>query len=252
MRTFTKAALTAELARARANGWDAAMAAAETAKTLPPGILLAVASQETDMNDVVGDGGHGRGLFQIDDRSHTDFLQRNGGSGAGKKPPIAAATLYAAGILRWGFDYGESNGVKAADRLKFMLSAYNAGAGGAIAGYREGDSDRRTTGGDYGRAVLLRYALFQELLGVAPKPKLLTVGSRNEQVTALKTRLAKWYRKHAPGEWERFKVKPGTYFGAQLEKAVRDFQTRVGIEVDGRAGDDTHGALERDKKPKRR
>jgi hypothetical protein len=253
MRTFTKAELTAELARARANGWDGAMTAAETAKTLPAGILFAVASQETDMNDVVGDGGHGRGLFQIDDRSHTDFLRRNGAGAAGGKPRVAAAALYAAGILRWGFDYGASNGVKQADRLKFMLSAYNAGAGGALAGYREGDSDRRTTGGDYGRAVLLRYATFQELLGVAPKPKpVLKTGSRGRRVTALKTKLAKWYDKHAPGEWATFKVKPGPYYGVQLERAVREFQTRTGLEVDGKAGDDTHKALEKDKKPKRR
>jgi hypothetical protein len=253
MRPFTKAQLTAELARARANRWDAAMTAAETAKTLPAGIIFAVASQETDMNDVVGDGGHGRGLFQIDDRSHQDFLQRNGGGGAGKKPPVAAAALYAAGILRWGFDHGASNGVKPADRLKFMLSAYNAGAGGALAGYREGDSDRRTTGGDYGRAVLLRYAVYQELLGVEPTPKpTLKTGSRGRRVTALKTKLAAWYDKHAPGEWETFKVKPGPYYGVQLERAVRGFQTRVGIEVDGRAGDDTHRALEQDKKPKPR
>lgn len=249
MRPFTKAGLTAELARARAQKWESAMTAAETAKTLPAGLLLAVASQETDMNDVVGDSGHGRGLFQIDDRSHTDFLTRNGAAGASGKPPVGAAALYAAALLRGNFDYGAANGVKQADRLKFMLSAYNAGAGGAIAGYREGDSDRRTTGGDYGRSVLLRYAVFQELLGAAPKPHL-KVGSRGRRVTALKTRLRKWYAKHAPAEWEDFKVKPGPYYGVKLEAAVRDFQTRVGIGVDGVAGDDTAEALESDKKPR--
>jgi hypothetical protein len=251
VRPFTKAELTAELARARAQKWESAMTAAETAKTLPAGLLLAVASQETDMNDVVGDSGHGRGLFQIDDRSHTDFLTRNGAAGAGGKPPIGAAALYAAALLRGNLDYGAANGVKQADRPKFMLSAYNAGAGGAIAGYREGDSDRRTTGSDYGRAVLLRHATFQELLGAAPEPKpLLKAGSRGRRVTALKTKLARWYDKHAPGEWEGFKVKPGPYYGAQLEAAVREFQTRVGIGVDGVAGDDTAEALSRDKKPK--
>lgn len=249
MRQFTKAALTSELARARAEKWDRAMAVAETEKELPAGLLLAVASQETDMNDVVGDGGHGRGLFQIDDRSHTDFLKRNGAGGVGGKPPTAVAALYAAGLLRWNLDYGASNGVRQGDRLRFMLSAYNAGAGGAIAGYREGDSDRRTTGGDYGRSVLLRYAVFQELLGAAPKPHL-KVGSRGRRVTALKTRLGKWYAKHAPAEWEDFKVKPGPYYGVKLEAAVRDFQTRVGIGVDGVAGDDTAEALESDKKPR--
>jgi hypothetical protein len=40
--------------------------------------------------------------------------------------------------------------VREADLLKLALSAYNAGAGGALAGYRKGDSDSRTTGHDYG------------------------------------------------------------------------------------------------------
>ena len=46
------------------------MKTAERATSLPTGLLLAVASQETDMNDGDGDGdgGHGRGLFQIDGR----------------------------------------------------------------------------------------------------------------------------------------------------------------------------------------
>jgi hypothetical protein len=110
-RTFDRATLGAEVARARAFGWDAHMRQAERAASLSPAILLAVASQETDMNDVVGDGGHGRGLFQIDDRSHGDFLAREGAAGAGAKPPIAAAARYAAALLRSNLDHGAKNGV---------------------------------------------------------------------------------------------------------------------------------------------
>jgi hypothetical protein len=249
MRPFTKAALTAELARARAKKWDKAMAAAETEKDLPVGLLLAVASQETDMNDVVGDGGHGRGLFQIDDRSHTDFLRENGAGGAGGKPPVKSAAGFAAALLRGNFDFGVGKGVRKADRTKFMLSAYNAGAGGALAGHAEGDSDKRTTGGDYGKSVLARYAVFQELLGTAPKPDL-KVGSRGRRVTALKVDLAAWFDRHLPGEWEKFKVKPGPFYGERLATAVRDFQTRVGLGVDGVTGENTRGALEQDAKPR--
>lgn len=249
MRPFTKPELSAELQRARAQKWDKAMAAAEAEKDLPVGLLLAVASQETDMNDVVGDGGHGRGLFQIDDRSHTDFLRENGAGGPGGKPPIQAAAKYAAALLRGNFDFGVAKGVRKADRTKFMLSAYNAGAGGALAGHGEGDSDKRTTGGDYGKSVLARYAVFQELLGTAPKP-FLKNGSRGRRVTALKEQLQAWYAEHAPGEWESFKVKPGPFYGANLEKAVRDFQDRVALEVDGVAGDDTQDALARNLRPR--
>jgi peptidoglycan hydrolase-like protein with peptidoglycan-binding domain len=248
MRPFTKAQLTAELARARANKWDKAMAAAEKDKTLPSGILFAIVSQETDTNDVVGDGGHGRGLFQIDDRSHGDFLKKNGAAGAGGRPPVAAAALYAAALLRGNFDFGVDNGVKKDLQTKFMLSAYNAGAGGALAGLREGDSDKRTTGGDYAKSVLARYAVFQELLGTAPKP-LLKKGSRGKKVEALKEQLEAWFDEHAPGTWATFKVKPGPLFGANVEKAVRDFQERVALEVDGVAGEDTQGALARNQRP---
>ena len=36
---------------------------------LPPEILLAIASRETNMRNIIGDGGHGYGIMQIDDRS---------------------------------------------------------------------------------------------------------------------------------------------------------------------------------------
>jgi hypothetical protein len=250
-RTFDRRSLGVELRRARDAGWDRSMRDAERATSLPDGLLLAIASQETDMNDVVGDGGHGRGLFQIDDRSHTTFLTKQGAGGAGGKPPVPAAARYAADLLRSNHEFGVKNGVRSADRVKFMLSAYNAGPGGAIAGYREGDSDKRTTGGDYGRAVLKRHAIFQELLGAAPLTPL-ERGSRGKRVDELKTKLAAWYAKHAPGEWETFRIKPGPLYGERVEKAVRDFQQRVGLGVDGVAGKDTFAALAANKKPKKR
>ena len=251
MRTFTKASLTKELERARTSRWDRACADAEREERLPDGLLLAIASQETDMNDVVGDAGHGRGLFQIDDRSHKDFLTKNGAGGPGGKPPVPAAARYAAGLVRANFDFGVKSGVGPPDRLKFALSAYNAGPNGALAGHREGDSDRRTTGGDYGKAVLGRWAIYRELLGVAPQP-LLRRGSRGKRVEELKAQLQAWYDKHLPGEWETFRIKPGRSFGVRVEQAVRDFQERVGLDVDGVVGDDTREALDKGRKPKRR
>ena len=50
------------------------MRRAERAQDLPPGLLLAIASSETNCRNMVVDGGHGRGVFQIDDRWHTDFI----------------------------------------------------------------------------------------------------------------------------------------------------------------------------------
>jgi hypothetical protein len=243
VRPFTRAELAAELDRAQRQGWDAIMASVEQEKSLPPGILLAVASQETDMNDVVGDGGHGRGLFQIDDRSHKDFLGRVGAAGAGKKPPIPKAADHAGSLLASNISFGASKGVAAAGRLKFGLSAYNAGAGGALKGLQEhGDPDARTTGGDYGASVLARFAMFQSLLGTAPLP-VLKRGKRGRRVKELKVKLKAWFDEHAPGVWETFGINDGPFFGVKLEKAVKDFQRRNHLEVDGKAGKDTLDAL---------
>jgi peptidoglycan hydrolase-like protein with peptidoglycan-binding domain len=242
--------LAAELARARANAWDRACAAAERGASLPPGLLLAIASQETDMNDVVGDGGHGRGLFQIDDRSHGVFLRKQKAAGPGGRPPVPAAAEYAAGLVRFNFDFGVRNRVPEPLRLKFALSAYNAGAGGALEGFRAGDSDRRTTGGDYGKAVLGRFAIYQSLLGVAPPP-LLRRDSRGKAVAEFKVELEAWYERHLPGVWETFGITPGPRFGARLERAVSDFQNRVRLEIDGVVGEDTRKALAKDKTPRK-
>lgn len=244
MRKVNRATLRAELSRAREKGWEQICLDAEQKESLPTALLLAIASRETDMNDVVGDHGHGRGLFQIDDRSHTSFLRKQGVLRAGRKPRVAEAAPYAAALVRWNLEYGRDRGVRERDQLKFALSAYNAGAGGALEGYRLGDSDRRTTGADYGRDVLARHAIFSELLdGGVAKP--LKRGSRGRRVQELKRKLAAWYEKHAPGEFDRFQITDSPLFGAGVDRAVRDFQQRVGLTVDGIAGPKTIEALDK-------
>jgi Putative peptidoglycan binding domain/Transglycosylase SLT domain len=245
MRHFDKGTIGRELERARREGWERCCLEAERGEGLPKGLLLAIASHETDMNDTVGDNGHGRGLFQIDDRSHRSFLASQGAARAGGKPPVPEAARYAARILRDNRAFGERKGVRKSDLMKFSVSAYNAGAGGALKGYEAGDSDLRTTGGDYSRSVLGRHALFRELLADSPPPSVLRLGSRNGRVVELKEKLAAWYERNAPGEWKSFRVRPGPRFGAALDRAVRDFQRRAGLVVDGEAGPKTLGALDR-------
>jgi len=145
-----------ELQHAKEQGWDVLFAAAEASHGLPPGILSAVASRETNMKDIVGDGGHGRGLMQIDDRSHGPFLRAHGAGESGK-PEVGAAIDYAGGLLETALAYGREHGVAEADLLKFALSSYNAGPGKALPAYKNGDSDRATTGKDYGKDVLRRW-----------------------------------------------------------------------------------------------
>ena len=142
-RTYTRESLGRELARAREHGWEACCIEAERRASLPRALLLAVASRETDMNDVVGDGGHGRGLFQIDDRSHPAFLREHGAASAGGRPPVRDAARYAAQLVRDNLEYAKRKGVPEAERLKFALSAYNAGPG---------QRPRGLAGGRLGRA----------------------------------------------------------------------------------------------------
>lgn len=100
---------------------------------LDPRLLAAVAAQETGGpgsnagRNILGDGGHGHGIFQIDDRFH-DFARS-----AGAMNPQANAD-YAAGMIsgllkRYGGDVHKA------------LSAYNAGspnARGTVTPWQDG------------------------------------------------------------------------------------------------------------------
>src|ERR1700716_3990889 len=95
------------------------IAAAATRHHLEPRLLAAVAAQETggpgtdSGRNIVGDGGHGHGVFQIDDRWHA-FAR----SPAAMDP--ARNADYAAGLL-------ESNLHRYGD-VRAALSAYNSGS----------------------------------------------------------------------------------------------------------------------------
>jgi Transglycosylase SLT domain len=96
------------------------IAAAATRHHLDPRLLAAVAAQETggpgadSGRNVVGDGGHGHGVFQIDDRWHA-FART-----PGAMDPAQNAD-YAAGLL-------ESNLDRYGGDVRAALSAYNAGS----------------------------------------------------------------------------------------------------------------------------
>lgn len=242
--------LRAQLAAARERGWDRLAADAEAARGLPRGILLAIASRESDMTDVVGDGGHGRGVFQIDDRAWPEWLAAHGAAAAGAVPPVPAAAVLAAAIVADGLAFGRRNGVPKRELLRFALASYNAGCGGAFAGHQEGDCDRRTTGGDYGRDVLDRRARMRgrgrapEAAGPAVSADgILRRGNRGPHVARLKARLRQWFEANLPGQWEQLHVGGGSTFGRPLERAVRVFQEARGLDVDGEVGPQTLGAL---------
>ena len=126
--------------------FGAQIAAAATRHHLEPRLLAAVAAQETggpgsdSGRNVVGDGGHGHGLFQIDDRWHA-FAR----SPAAMDP--ASNADYAAGIL-------SSNLQRFGGNVRAALSAYNAGSPNAT-GTRTDWGDGKPVG--YAESVLRHY-----------------------------------------------------------------------------------------------
>ncbi|MEA2665771.1 MAG: hypothetical protein QOI11_2715 [Candidatus Eremiobacteraeota bacterium] len=127
--------------------FGAQIAAAASRHGLDPRLLAAVAAQETggpgadSGRNVVGDGGHGRGLFQIDDRWHA-FAR----DPAAMDP--ARNADYAAGLLR-------SNLHRYGGNVRAALSAYNAGSPTAP-GTRTDWGDGRPLA--YADSVLRHYA----------------------------------------------------------------------------------------------
>ncbi len=130
---------------------------------LSPAYVAAVMDRETGGVNERGDGGHGRGLMQIDDRSHGAWLASHDG-GMDPKSNID----YGCSILKSNLDTAKGLGLKGDAALKFAASAYNAGVGGAEAGLRAGNSDANTTGHNYGSDVLNRMKRFESGFTAAP------------------------------------------------------------------------------------
>ncbi len=137
-------------AAAQLNGrgvaYSTEIATAAKAQGLDPDLLAAVAAQETGGpgnnagRNIIGDGGHGHGIFQIDDRWHS-FART-----ASALDPQANAD-YAARMIR-------SNLNRYGGDLHKALSAYNAGSPTAT-GTRTTWGDGETLG--YADSVLRHY-----------------------------------------------------------------------------------------------
>jgi len=90
-----------------------------------------------------------------------------------------------------------------------------------------------------------RAKLTAAIAGATPTvtPQLLKRGDNHPAVKQVKRDLKAWFEANAPGEWAAFGVVAGDHFGESLEKAVRAFQIRNHLEVDGKVGRETRDAL---------
>lgn len=121
---------------------------------LPPFLLFAVASRETNMRNIVGDGGHGIGIFQRDNRAWKDYTLP-----AGKLSTPAGRDWYLSHPRRQAEDAAEllKSNYRHLGTWLAACAAYNAGAGAVSRMQSKGSHpDAATTGGDYGTDVLGR------------------------------------------------------------------------------------------------
>lgn len=70
--------------------------------------------------------------------------------------------------LRDAQDYGRAHGVADADLVRYAVAAHNAGLGGALRGYREGNVDKYTALGDYSQWILDTRTQVNHWLGSHP------------------------------------------------------------------------------------
>ena len=85
-----------------------------------------------------GDGGHGHGLTQIDDRYHQDFLDKKDENGTPLWQKPKENIEEGARIYQEAYDAATKAGVPEKDRRRVAADIYNHGADTALAAYKKG------------------------------------------------------------------------------------------------------------------
>jgi len=158
--TPSRSILSQQLARARERGWIAFFAEAAQTFNFPVALLIAIASRETNMRNIIGDNGHGHGIMQIDDRSFPDFTS----SPRAKDP--RQNILKGGEVLNGKRRFLSNKGVSGDLLMRGSVAAYNGGESRVFTAIKEGRNvDSVTTNRNYSADVLARSGIFRELLG---------------------------------------------------------------------------------------
>jgi hypothetical protein len=140
-------------------------------------MLLAIGSRETGYlwqthwaryGDwaILGDQGHGHGVWQIDDRSHADFTSTD----AWKDPRQCAAKAIEVlnATARALTAYVNPIDVATDIFFRLVIAGYNCGPRNACLGWRNhGDPDKFTTQGNYSADVIAEIPVYLALLNPA-------------------------------------------------------------------------------------
>jgi len=149
----------------RIKAWYGFFDAASKDAGVPVSVLAAIACRETNVRNISGDSGHGHGVMQIDDRSHSAFTSSQAVWDVGQN------ILYAARLLASNIRDAASHGIDDFNSLRVAVAAYNHGPG-AIHDYQvHGNPDLNTYNGDYSRDVLQVAGWVEEALPAAASSK---------------------------------------------------------------------------------
>lgn len=156
------------------HNWIEIFAKAATDYGFSVSLLMAVASRETNMRNIIGDHGRGYGIMQIDVGSFADWCH------SGQWKDIHSAILKGTQVLdmkREQIRLGQGTKLKVgghayvgkridseADLLRIALAAYNSGGWAYYNFSTNGDPDKTTTGRDYSADTLAREREFASLL----------------------------------------------------------------------------------------
>jgi|SRR5215813_8797374 len=163
----TKRDLLNQLHSLRQTGFEAKLEQQAKANGFPPAFFFAIASRETNCINELGDFSkgefHGVGIIQIDIQHPIARQARDDGTWKTNPDPLIkfGAEMLAGNIKRAQEEFPN---LGTQQHMKIAASGYNCGMGGAIIGAKHGDSDKLTTGHNYGRDVMTRMAIFEELL----------------------------------------------------------------------------------------
>lgn len=133
---------------------------------IPASVIAGIGSRESHWGMALtppgpggtGDGGHGRGIMQVDDRWHVDFIQ------SGKWADATENIIYGCAVLKNSMNLfvKRLNWKMSKSLLRGGIAGYNCGPSRALKAYENGyDFDYYTTGRDYSRNVLERAGWFQ-------------------------------------------------------------------------------------------
>jgi hypothetical protein len=174
MPNWTENDIKKQFQRAKDNGWIAQFKKSAAEYEVPPELLMAIASRETNMRNIVGDGGHGYGIMQIDDRSYPDWchsgLWKDATAGIQKGASVLDAKRetirdgQGKRLKVGGVSFTGKSNLSAAELLRTAVAAYNAGLWAYYGLSRNGNPDARTTGHDYSADTLARAKVFAALM----------------------------------------------------------------------------------------